>query len=143
MKGTDMTWEQIKAEESGTILHDVFDEGIRFIVVRGPCALCSYVGIPLDHPLAGYEYDDMPVDAHGGLTFAGEGDHIRPKGFYWYGWDYSHAGDYSFYADMLPSSLQIAEDKRWLVEDVIQDSWETLYEFKQLAKLAEKIKEAR
>lgn len=141
MKGTKMTWEQIRAKKAGTILHDVFDEGIRFIVMRGPSNLCAYVGLPLKHPLAGFHYDDVPLNAHGGLTFAGEGDTLRPTGFFWYGWDYGHCRDRIFYADDLPASLQSDTDKKWLVEDVIEDSWETIYDFKALARLAEKIKE--
>ena len=144
MKGTDMTWEQLKAEKSGTILHDVFEDGIRFIVMRGPCSLCAYVGVPLDHPLAGFPYDDLSVNAHGGLTFASEGDGengiYRPKDFYWYGWDYSHCGDCPFYHDEMPR-LYTGEDKKWLVQDVIEDSWETTEDFKQLVRLAEKIRE--
>ena len=136
----DMTWDEIKDAESGTIFHDVFDEGIRFIVMRGSCSLCAYVGIPLAHPLAYHDYDDLPIRAHGGLTFASEGRDRWPEGFYWYGWDYSHSGDYPFYADRLPSNLRMARDMKWLVEDVIKDSWETIYDFKGLAKLAEGIK---
>jgi hypothetical protein len=136
----EMTWEELKKLESGTILHDAFDEGIRFIVMRGPSSLCAYVGIPLEHPLAGHSYDDLPVEAHGGLTYAGKGDKWRPEGFYWYGWDYSHAGDWSFYQDKLPVSLTIGTDKKWLVEDVIKDSWEAIWDFKKLVKLAKQIK---
>lgn len=142
MKEKVMTWQELKDTKSGTILHDVFEEGVRFIVMRGPSTLCAYVGIPLEHPLAGFRYDDLPVRAHGGLTFGREPEGTWPTGFYWYGWDYSHCRDRSFYADDLPASLQSDTDKRWLVEDVIEDSWETLYDFRQLAKLAEKIKEA-
>ena len=40
------TWEELKELKSGAILHDEFDEGIRFIVMRGPSHLCAYIGIP-------------------------------------------------------------------------------------------------
>jgi len=144
MKGTDMTWEQIKEEKSGTILRDVFDEGVRFIVMRGPASLCAYVGIPLAHPLAGRSYDDLPVRAHGGLTFASEGRDTWPKDFYWYGWDYAHAGDYSFGDDyFIGTDLENKTEKKWLVQDVIEDSQKTLYDFKQLVHLAEEIKEVK
>ena len=32
-----------------------------------------------------------------------------------------------------------AECEKWLVEDVISDSWETIYDFKKLVKLSEQI----
>lgn len=71
--------------------------------------LNGYVGVPLKHPGAGSKmerivgrdidtkYDDIDVDVHGGLTFSGvgEGGDLRPQGFYWFGFDCAHAGDYS------------------------------------------------
>ena len=135
----ELTWEQLKQEESGTILHDVFEDGVRFIVMRGPSSLCAYVGIPTEHPLAGFDYDDLVIDAHGGLTFAREGKDAWPKGFYWYGWDYGHSGDKSFYYDDMPQLLSLG-DKEWLVKDVVEDSWSAIYDFRQLLKLAEKIR---
>ena len=137
-----LTWEQIRIKETGTILHDQFKDGLRFIVMRGPSSLCAYVGVPIDHPLAHFDYDDLPVTAHGGLTFAGEGDKWRPEGFYWYGWDYSHAGDKSMFAKELPDNLLAlhGDDKEWLVQDVIRDSEDTLFDFKSLLRLAEQIK---
>ena len=130
----DLTWEQIKQKEPGTILHDAYTNGIRFIILRGPSALCAYVGVPLSHPLASFHYDDIPLECHGGLTFSGEGDKWRPKDFYWYGWDYGHAGDWCFFDKQCGSS-----SKQWLVGDVIQDSEGVLFEFKTLVELSEKI----
>lgn len=126
-----------QVSQVGTIVYDVFDEGARFIVMRGPFHWCGYIGIPQDHPLAGLSYDDLSfVSAHGGLTYASQGGEHWPKGYYWYGWDYGHAGDVSHY-----EGGQIGRgEKDWTVQEVIEDSWETLWDFKQLLKLAEKIK---
>ena len=134
----DLTWEELRLKPSGTILHDEFDEGIRFIVMRGPIALCGYAGIPIDHPLAGQSYEDLSIDAHGGLTFSRNGRGKWPEGYYWYGWDYGHSGDYCFYFDETPIGDE--KGKKWLVKDVIDDSWHALYEFKELMKLTEKIR---
>ena len=39
---------------------------------RGPLgAWCAYVGVPEGHPAYGQDYDDVDVDAHGGLTALG------------------------------------------------------------------------
>jgi hypothetical protein len=140
-----LTWEEIRAKPVGTILYDELDEGLRFIVMRGPGHLCAYIGIPLDHPLANKSYDDLPVEAHGGLTFAKKGDGFRPKELFWYGWDYGHYGDYAFYYDEEPlkGRFDHSDEKKWLVEDVIEDSWRTKYDFKKLLKFAEGIKNSQ
>ena len=143
MTHTPGPWEELVKTESGTILHDEYDEGLRFIVMRGPCSLCAYVGLPSAHPLAGHNYDDLPVSAHGGLTFAAEGHDAWPEGFYWYGWDYGHSGDSAFYYSD-PKLTHIFEgrhqdEKKWLVKDVVADSWGALYDFKHLMHLAEAI----
>ena len=136
-----LTWEEIKKSPKGAILHDEFDEGLRFIVMRGPSTLCAYVGVPEGHPLAGFNYAALPsVDAHGGLTFSKMGGGGWPAGYYWYGWDYGHSGDYPFYYDEHPS-LAPTGGKKWLVEDVLEDKRATLYDFKHLMRLAEQIHE--
>lgn len=124
----------------GEIVHDVFDEGLRFIVMRGPASWCGYVGVPKEHPLAGFGYDDISfIEAHGGLTFASGGQKEWPEGYYWYGWDYAHAGDKTSFRNEWRGVLDSDDDKDWTVEEVIKDSWTTLYQFKQLMRFAEKI----
>ena len=139
----EITWEGLRQMEPGTILHDVFEDGLRFIIVRGPASLCAYIGLPKEHPLAGHSYDDLPVTAHGGLTFARLGDDKPwPKGYYWYGWDFAHSGDYCFSNDeayIQALGHDHSKEKKWLVEDVIKESWETLYDFKHLMSMAERI----
>jgi hypothetical protein len=79
----------------GTVVADWYKDGVRFLVIVH-YGFCVYLGVPIDHPLAGFSYDDIPLDCHGGLTFAGEGEgEYRPKHFYFYGWDYAHAGDFT------------------------------------------------
>ena len=140
---TKYSWEDLNALKSGTIIHDIFDEGVRFLVMRGPASLCAYVGIPVKHPLAGFDYNDLPnVDAHGGLTFAslGSKESSWPEEFYWYGWDYGHSRDYNFYNDdpsMKALGFNHSDEKKWLLEDVISDSWSAINDFKTLIKFAE------
>ena len=133
------TWDEIKDLKSGDTIHDEYREGIRFIVLRGPSSLCAYVGVPESHPLAGFDYDDMPsIDCHGGLTFSSAGKDRWPTGWWWYGWDYSHGGDYSFYYDDTP--LARADDRKWLLDDVIKDSECAIDEFIKFCRFAERIK---
>ena len=62
-------------------------DGVWVIVLStGGRHFCTYVGVPVDHPIAGYDYENITIDCHGGLTFADKGDgKIRPEGYYWYG----------------------------------------------------------
>ena len=137
----ELTWEELCKMESGTVLKDWFEDNIRCLILRGPSSLCAYLGIPTKHPLAGFEYDDIPLECHGGLTFCGEGggkDIYRPAGLYWYGWDYSHYKDYAFYYDTIAFEREYnhSDEKKWLVEDVMEDMRSTLYDFKMLCNLA-------
>ena len=127
-----------EVKEIGTIVYDVFDEGIRFIIKKSSWHWCGYIGIPLDHPLAGFNYEDLDfISAHGGLTFASSGSDKWPEGYYWYGWDYGHAGDYCHYDIKIDNMIE--SEKDWTIKEVIEDSRDTLYEFKKLIRLAEKI----
>lgn len=99
---------------------------------------CAYVRLPNNHSYVKllskqkwfalgkghrhyhYNYDAVPVDCHGGLTF---GDKIPTKnksvqGFtkgWWIGWDYAHYGDYT------PMSFGIGEGKVWQHEEIEKD----------------------
>lgn len=133
------TFEDVAAAESGHVFCDEFDEGVRFIILRGPVSLCAYVGVPPSHPLAGKDYDDLPISAHGGLTYAGTGVHGDGE-TYWYGWDYAHSGDRSTYDYITEGRRAMAErETAWTPAMVYADAWEAVYEFKKLVTLAEKI----
>lgn len=124
----------------GTILRDWHDGGVRIVVLRSTFSMNVYLGVPTDHPLAGFGYDDIPLDCHGGLTFSSEGtDKILPKGYYWYGYDYAHSGDYAWY-DSGTSDFIGENDKKWSLKEIVDDAWSPIYEFKKLIKLAERIK---
>jgi len=69
---------------------------------------CGYVGVPPEHPLHGKDYQDLDLDAHGGLTFADACHedapiessicHVpfpgRPDGVWWLGFDCGHWMDF-------------------------------------------------
>jgi hypothetical protein len=111
------------------------EDGIQRLIlnVRGS-HFTQYLGIPEDHPLAGFDYEELPIRCHGGLTFSDEGDgKYYPKGFYWYGWDYMHAGDYCTIGSF------VEEGKDWTLKEIIEDGYQAFYDFKVLKELAEKI----
>lgn len=133
------TWEEISKDESGTIYKDWYEDGVRCVIMRGPCALCAYVGVPVKHPLSGFDYNDIPLSVHGGLTFSGEFTPFESlRGYWWYGWDYGHCDDYSFYFDK--DKTYYRNCKRWLIEDVEKEvKYDAVYYFSMLIKLAEAI----
>lgn len=70
--------------------------GLRAVVVIHPAGhRCGYVGVPAGNKYHGKEYDDVPADVHGGLTYAGgSGDYPAPaEGLWWLGYDCAHLGD--------------------------------------------------
>ena len=88
--------------------------GYRCLVVRTSMGtLCGYVEVPDSHPWHEVEYGDCVaqpncgdkwcthgpgsiVDAHGGLTFSGDRDHVVGSGW-WFGFDCAHYLDLSPY----------------------------------------------
>jgi len=141
------TADQIK--EVGTIVADWFDEGLRIIIMRGPGSFCVYLGVPLEHPIAGFDYDSIPLDCHGGLTFSSDGQRKGrkldekipkwPEGFWWYGYDFAHLGDKLVF-DVPGLSDYGKEDRNWTIKEIKDDAWTAIYELKKLMKLAERIK---
>jgi hypothetical protein len=121
------------------------EDGVQRLIlnVRGS-HFTQYLGIPEDHPLAGFNCEELPIRCHGGLTFSDEGDDkYYPKGFYWYGWDYAHAGDFITAGanDLITTSglFSLNGDKDWTLKEVIEDGYQAFYDFKVLKELAEKI----
>lgn len=115
------------------------EHGLWIIILSmGGRNFCTYVGIPIDHPLAGYDYELLPVECHGGLTYgeAGDGEY-RPEGYYWYGWDYGHAGDLTWWSDDTPDFG--FNEKDWTLTEVKNDAWQAIYEFSKLKELSELI----
>lgn len=107
------------------VLKDFFlpDTPLRGIIARGGFSLCAYIGVPENHWLADLEMLEFPC--HWGITFRGPGNEVFPQGWYWYGWDYAHAGDYI----ELPAGLEALLKKeglqlpfgrghRWTVDEV-------------------------
>lgn len=69
-------------------------------------ALCGYVAVPLDHPLAGAGYDRRGIDVHGGLTYAG-GDPLElTKNLCWFGFDCGH------FMDVMPAMVALFEESK-------------------------------
>lgn len=106
---------------------DTLDEGIymnfHYAIISLGSHPCAYVELPREHKYHGLEYDDIPIECHGGLTYSSNDGIVFPKenenhkdGF-WIGWDYAHLGDYvynSFYSCL-------HEEKQWTTEEIFEE----------------------
>lgn len=128
------------------VLAEGIEEGIKFVILNLGTHPTSYISVPIDHPLAGFHRDTIPISVHGGFTYSGKGDgKYLPKNYYWYGWDYGHSGDYAGYSE-LPQLKEHREkykdlppDKKWTTEELLEEMWHAIYEFSKLKELTEKI----
>ena len=82
---------------------------VEFVHAGLPClalrnhygAWCGYAAVPPGHPLHGQDYNDVDVEAHGGLTYASlcadgichEPAPGEPADVWWFGFDCGHAWD--------------------------------------------------
>lgn len=143
------TWEELVAMEPGTIVRQWMQDEVACIIMRATSSLTAYVGVPIDHPMAGRLYD-LPLEVHGGLTFGRAGnDDPWPKDIYWYGWDYAHGGDYCYFYDKEcrtnPELAKYAEmhnsEHKWLVQEVEREVFDAAYELQVLMREAEEAAE--
>jgi len=71
--------------------------GFQWVVVHNTLGYrCGYVRIPVGHPWHGQDYNDIPAEVHGGLTFAEMDlpcDKPGPDDAYWIGFDCAHCDD--------------------------------------------------
>ena len=83
---------------------------------------CGYVSVPKNHPFYGkksWDIDDK-IEVHGGLTFSG-----KLHGFdgLWFGWDYAHAGDFTF-------PFTMTGDKRWSTQEIVDECLRAIEQFR-------------
>lgn len=117
--------------ERGTIVRDWFVGSVRCLIMRGPFSFTAYLGIPEDHPMAGFQYDDVPLSVHGGLTFSNK----ILSGMWFYGWDYAHAGDVPFY--YVKDGLIYPDGHKWTIDEIAEEVDDALYYFTRLVNVAE------
>ena len=117
------------------VLDEGYENNVKYIIISLGTHPVAYLGIPLTHPLANKDYDNIPLSVHGGLTFGREGDgEYLPKDYFWYGWDYAHCDDYvGYYGNE-------SEGKRWTTREIKNEVWLASYDFKKLIDLVEGIK---
>lgn len=80
--------EDIKVLADGTYL------GFKVCILSYGTHPCCYFKLNEGDKFIGEDMDSIPLNCHGGLTFAQETDKDAPMGEgYWLGWDYAHYGD--------------------------------------------------
>jgi len=89
-------------------------QGIECVVGRGSIALCGYIAVPKGHPWYGIWHADIPLEIHGGLSFACRGTKDR----WWLGWDYGHDGDWIGFYDPTTRKGYDLPGRIWTVDDV-------------------------
>lgn len=101
MKLSEMEYKNTK-ERHLTILAKGIEGKFQWFIVSLGSHPCCYIILPEGHKYYRKDYDDIPLECHGGLTFAGKDMHFNPivMDGWIIGWDYAHAGDY--YAGMVP-----------------------------------------
>lgn len=110
------------------ILEDNKYKGVRYIINSNSTHPTAYIGIGTRHRLAGRHYDRIDINVHGGLTYSAySGGYFLPKGYYWIGWDYAHAGDYTAH-----DKGGIFGDKKWTYKEILTDVLQAIDQFKKL-----------
>ena len=94
----------------------------------------AYVKIPKDNWLCSVEnYDDIPIECHGGLTFRADhlciADNQAIEGEF-IGWDYAHCTDYAPYYDEEFSK----DTHKWTTKEILEEVKEVCYQIVELGK---------
>ncbi len=110
--------------------------GLRCAIVKQPNRYrCGYVRIPANHPFFSIEnYEDIPVDVHGGFTFAQiePCEHEDGKGL-WVGFDFAHCFDAMYEPGNEPEhvvqmrrelghALRDPNEHFWSLEEVVAET---------------------
>lgn len=102
------------------VLADGTYKGFKVCILSYGTHPCCYFKLNDGDKFIGTNYDDIPLDCHGGITFFQKTDSNAPMGEgYWLGWDYGHYGD--AYGTMMPgrkytTDLLIADLKQAIDE---------------------------
>lgn len=92
---------RIKIERPELVVSEGKYLGFEWVTIHNDMGFrCGYVKIEKSHPFFGKHYDDIPIDCHGGVTFADYDVPCNEEGeddAYWIGFD---CGNYSDLPDI-------------------------------------------
>lgn len=115
-----------RRQQNYTMLDEDIYKGFHYAIVSLGSHPCAYVELPEHHKYYGKDYDEIPIECHGGLTYsssdgiASRNSPLRRDGF-WIGWDYAHLNDYVYRI--------FDHGKRWSTEEILV---EVMYVIDQL-----------
>lgn len=66
------------------------------------------------------EYEMLAEGKDGGLTFSGK---LHSFDGLWFGWDYAHAGDFTF-------PFTMTGDKRWSTQEIVDECLRAIEQFR-------------
>lgn len=72
------------------------DEGFHALIIRSNFGhLCGYVGVPGNHSKYGFDYENMDIGTHCGLTYSKSGiiEYEEDPSYWYFGFDCAHYGD--------------------------------------------------
>ena len=98
----EMIYQQTRLKEP-EILASGEHKGYNYYVVSLGTHPCGYIEIPRNSKYFNVDYDNIPVECHGGLTYGRDFLHTvsaPDDNRYFIGWDYAHYGDYVGYDSM-------------------------------------------
>ena len=109
---------------------------LRLAICRGPACFLAYIGVPRGHRIAGESSLDFPC--RWGVTFSGYSTPLLPANFYWWGWDYGHAGDFMEFSEIPENLLPMnSTAQRISLEEVRTDAFAIFEKFKEALVLAQ------
>ena len=108
-----------RPQEPSVLYEKETEEGYKILILSLGTHPTAYVGVPKDSVIAGLESDDFYfLSVHGGITFAQQGEGLRDENYYWYGWDYAHAGD----------QIGELEGKKWTTEEILEEAEQVVFD---------------
>ena len=123
--------------KSNSELHNGYDilwmaqdpKGYRIVIVSYGTHPCAYIGLWEGHPYYEVDYEDIPIDCHGGLNYS---DHchwnvkdLQFDDVWFIGWDYIHSGDYDYNNKF---------GRRWTTEEIADECLNVIKQLEEAKK---------
>ena len=99
----------------------------KFYICVTPFNPVCYVNVPESHPYYGKKYDDISIEVHGGLTFAGDRPFLD-KG-YFIGWDYGHF-PYDYIKSLEELLWEGSTGHKYTQDEIIEDAYMVINQLK-------------
>lgn len=92
---------------------------------------CGYVELPKTHKYFNVDYDNIPVECHGGLTYGRNFLHTvaaPTEDRFFIGWDYAHYVDYMGYY----TAFDHPYSYKWTTGEIVKECLDVIRQLKEL-----------